>query len=168
MHFTTFVSLSLVCFLRVSNVDAGQFALRHQPRSQLLSRSSDNDATFFEPTDEESFFMAAGELTKAKPYIYLEDLLTEAQIDDDNNVVQTIHKTSRRRYVNFEKFEDYLLPQDQLCTVLPNNRTTLLKFPLQAEHYSAARASWEGKKNLVFVGHDPSCFAPEEERSSFK
>lgn len=75
MHFTTFVSLSLVCFLRVSNVDAGQFALRHQPRSQLLSRSPDNDAAFFEPTDEESFFMAAGELTKTIPYIILKTFL---------------------------------------------------------------------------------------------
>lgn len=89
-------------------------------------------------------------------------------LDDPNTVVKTIHQASKRKYVNFEKFEDYLRPQERLCTPSPDEQTTLLSFPLNSAHYSAARERWAGEEGFVFIGHDPSCFAPEEERSSFK
>lgn len=71
--------------------------------------------------------------------------------------------------MNFEKFEDYLLPQKSLCTPSPEkNEITVLNFPLNREHYLAACERWAGEKMLVFIGHHPSCYAPVEERSAFK
>ena len=89
-------------------------------------------------------------------------------LDDPNNVIKTIHQASKRKYVNFERFEDYLRPQKRLCTPSPDGRTTLLSFPLDRALYLAARERWVEEKGLVFIGHDPSCYAPEEERSAYK
>lgn len=89
-------------------------------------------------------------------------------LDDPNNVVKTIHRASKRKYVNFEKFEDYLRPQKRLCTPSPDAKTTILSFPLKLAFYLAARDRWAGEKDLVFIGHDPSCYASEGERSAFK
>lgn len=89
-------------------------------------------------------------------------------LDDPKYVIKTLHQTSKRKYVNFEKFENYLRPQERLCTPSADNETTLLSFPLNHGLYLAARERWAGEKSLVFMGHHPSCFAPEEDRSSFK
>lgn len=89
-------------------------------------------------------------------------------LDDPKTVIKSIHQASKRKYVNFEKFEDYLRPQERLCTPSPDNKTTVLTFPLDRALYLAARKRWAGETRLVFIGHDPSCYAPEEERSSFK
>lgn len=89
-------------------------------------------------------------------------------LDGPNSVIKTTHQASKRKFVNFEKFEDYLLPQKRLCTPSPDNKNTVLTFPLNREHYSAAYDRWAGEMKLVFIGHDPSCYAPEEERSAYK
>jgi len=44
----------------------------------------------------------------------------------------------------------------------------VLSFSLDPLHYDAAQEAWKGKKNLVFMGHDPSFFASDEQRFSFK
>ena len=57
-----FISLLLV-FLGHSNVVNGeQIALRQRPKEALLSRSLPNDGSIFDPTDEETFFIAGGEV----------------------------------------------------------------------------------------------------------
>lgn len=89
-------------------------------------------------------------------------------LDDPNTVIKSIHHASERKLVNFEKFEDYLLPQERLCTPSPDNKITVLSFALNREHYLAAREKWAGGMKLIFIGHHPSCYAPEEERSTFK
>lgn len=89
-------------------------------------------------------------------------------LDDPNTVVRTIHQASKRKFVNFEKFEDYLRPQERLCTPSPDDTTTVLTFALNRDHYLAARERWTGDMGLVFIGHDPSCYAAEEERSAFR
>ena len=80
----------------------------------------------------------------------------------------SIHQSSVPKFVNFERFEDYLKPRVELCTPSLEPNVTILSFTLDRKRYKLARKAWEGKENLVFIGHDPSCFAPEGERSSFK
>lgn len=100
---------------------------------------------------------------------YSSSLLTfRSLLDDPQWIHTTIHKHPKGNFVNFENFEDYLRPQERLCTPSPNNKTVILSFPLDPLHYNAAQQAWAGKKNLIFMGHDPSCFAPHEQRSSFK
>ena len=89
-------------------------------------------------------------------------------LDNSNNIIKIIHQALKRKYVNSERFEDYLRPQKRLRTPLPDGGTTLLSFSLDRALYLAALERWAKEKGLVFIGHDLSCYAPEEEQSAYK
>ena len=141
-------------------IRGGQTALRVRSKQQLQARSLDLSA--FEPTDSEIFHTVGGKLTP-----FLNDRITPDFLDDPNFLYTSYHEHAERRFVNFEKFEHHLQPGQEICSSL-DNKTTILNFPFDPQAFYAARRAWKGVENLVFIGHDDSCFAPQGDRSSFK
>ena len=125
----------------------------------MLSRSNPSKSSIFGPTNEESFYTVGGEIDQNPVGAsYDRSLMNHVQY----TVIKTIHQASKLKDVNSEKFEDYLRPQQRLCTPSLKNKPTILKFSLDRVLYLAARERWAGEEGLVFISHDPSCYAPEE------
>ena len=62
MNLIFFILLLLVFLTQPDVVIGGQVALRPQPKHPLLRRSIPIESSIFDPTDEESFYVAGGEI----------------------------------------------------------------------------------------------------------